>query len=151
MVSRTPTPPELAQHTMTPEVAGQPPNHPAPPTGPKNPVPAKRQNYRGLKPGAPGTPPIQRPEPDAPKVEGAPTAPRAMRRNNGRPSGLDPCFIAPKPRPGRGNFNGRGRGDGGSRTRERPQLPAFLRKDAGKEEAGKEEKEEKAGKEGEAE
>ena len=137
--SPTPTLPELPQHPGTPEITGQPPNHSTPPTGPKNPAPPKRHNYRGLKPGAPGTPPLHWPAADPPLVEGAPTAPRAMRRNGGRPPGLDSCFIAPKPRPNRGNFNARGRGNGGSRTQERPQLPAFLREDAAKkEEAGKE-------------
>ena len=143
MTGQSPTPsvPELGFHPETPENTGQPP---IPPTGPSTPAPPKRHSYRGLKPGAPGTPEINWPAPPPPLVEGAPTAPRAMRRNGGRPPGLDPCFIAPRPRPNRGNFNTRGRGDaGGSRTQERPQLPAFLREHA--------EKKEDAGKEGGAE
>ena len=70
-----------------------------------------------------------------------------MRRRNGRPPGLSPCFVPPKPRPGRGNFNGRGRvgGDGGSRTQARPPLPPHLRKDAGKQEDGGREDEKKDG------
>ena len=124
--------PELGRRTRTPDMTGQPPNHPTPPTGPKTPAPPKRHNFRGLKPGAPGTPPIQWPAPEPPLVAGAPTAPQAMRRNGGRPPGLDP-------RPNRGNFNGRGRGNGGSRTQERPQLPAFLRENAAKKEEARKE------------